>query len=455
MLGKGWEVFDSDPVRSRGGTRFLLFPQPRFLEHYSAPMTVRVSSPAGTVGPGPADDDMYAVVPIGKQRPYGIATGPYGTPYLYLPAWRGPIWPPALPDRRGHFDHLSVDTPEFEAAHAFGCVRWVLDIWKRYLGRPIAWNFKPDYDALEISLFPEFDNAYSGYGFLEIGADTEDGKVQSFALNHDVIAHETGHLIIYSLLGVPDPESQTPEYLGFHESAADLVAMMSAAHFEPVLDELFANTRGNLYALNELNRIGELSQQKQIRLASNLVRMSAFREAWEEHRLSLPLTGAIFDILCDIYHRRLIERGLIGSGLQQLVSQNERLSENDAEIQAAFDAVYAVDPPAFRWSFYEAREWLGRYLASAWQRLSAGNFSYETVRDNLLEVDRELGNGRYQEAIESSFRWREIGEVPVGPVHLESQYRNHLRSSRTVVPAHGRQLPPMSYRERWAIARGE
>jgi len=397
---------------------------------------------------------MYVVVPIGKRRPYGMATGPYGSPFLYLPAWHGPIWPPAEPDLWGHFDHLAVGTREFEAAHAFACVRWVLDIWERYLGRRIVWNFEPDYDALEISLFPEFDNAYSGYGFLEIGADTEDGEVRSFGLNFDVIAHETGHLIIHSLLGVPDPDRQTPEYLGFHESAADVVAMISAAHFEPVLDELFANTRGNLYALNELNRIGELTEQKQIRLASNMVKMSAFREAWEEHRLSLPLTGAIFDILCDIYHRLLIERGLIGSSLRRLVSQQERLRANDAQIQAGFDAAFAVNPPAFRESFYEAREWLGHYLGAAWGRLSIDGFSYEAVGRSLLEADENLGNGRYREAIESSFRWREIGAVSVGPVRLPSRHGSHLRSARTVLPEHAHGLPRMPYHERWEIAHG-
>jgi len=221
-----------------------------------------------------------------------------------------------------------------------------------------------------------------------------------------------------------------------------------------VLDELFANTRGNLYALNELNRFAELSEQTQIRLASNIVKLSAFRDGWsDEHKLALPLTGAIFDILCDIYHRLLIERGLIGRALVRLVEEEHRLGENDAEIQAGFDEAYASGPHGFRESLCDAREILGQYLSETWQRLTADRFSYVIVADTLLDVDQELGGGRFRRAIASSFRWREFGEVAIGPRLPKPTEGSHLHSARTVLPEHTRGLPRMSYRERWALAR--
>src|SRR5262245_40524025 len=96
----GLAVLESDPVRSRAGTRFRLFPQPPFLKHYRKPVTVRLSPRAGSVGPGPADARMYVVEPVGKQRPYGVVFGPLGSPFVYLPSWDGPSQPPALPDAR-------------------------------------------------------------------------------------------------------------------------------------------------------------------------------------------------------------------------------------------------------------------------------------------------------------------------------------------------------------------
>ena len=448
-------VYDSDPVRSRGGTRFRLFPQPPFLKQYRTPVVVRLSPRAGSVGPGPSDARMHVVKPIGKLRPYGIAPGPFGSPFVYLPPWDGAIEPSVLPDVRGNFDHVGIGTPAFDAAHVYGCVRWTLDIWERYFGGPLKWHFARDYHALEILLLPQFNNAHSGYGFLEVGADHSDGTESSFGLNFDVVAHETGHLFIYSLLGVPDAGTAAAEYQGFHESAADLVAMLAAAHFEPVVDQLFIETSGNLDVLNELNRFAETSDQTQIRLASNLVKMSAFREGWkDEHDLSQPLTGAIFDILCDIYHRLLIERRLIGRALVELVSLEHLYSQNAPQIQKGFDAAYAAAPAGFRQAFYEAREQLGFYLAETWRRLSPDWFSYATLGRTMLAVDRDLGERRFQEAISSSFRWREIGAVQIGPRQSDSQRDSHLRSARTVTPAHRDALPRMSYRERWAIARG-
>ena len=123
-----------------------------------------------------------------------------------------------------------------------------------------------------------------------------------FILNFDIIAHEVGHLIISAEIGQPTDPYAHGEYYGFHKSMADLVGLIASAHFDSIIDPLLANTRGNLYVFNELNRIGEVSDSEQIRLASNDVRLSAFERGWsDEHDLSLPLTGAMFDILVDIF----------------------------------------------------------------------------------------------------------------------------------------------------------
>jgi hypothetical protein len=259
------------------------------------------------------------------------------------------------------------------------------------------------------------------------------------------------------LIGVPVPGVENGEYQGFHESAADLVALFAAAHFEPVLDRLFATTHGNLYTLNELNRFAELSEQTQIRLACNLVKLSLFSAGWDdEHDLSLPLTGAIFDTLCDVYHRLLIERGLIADRLVRMVAAEHRLEENAERIQAGFDLAFAADPIGFRTAFLDARECVGFYLAQTWQRLSIVNFSYAAVGATLLAVDREFGMGRFSAAIDSSFRWREIGMVRVGPRVSGDEQSSHMRSPRTLVPQQPRQPRQptgKSYRERWVSIR--
>ena len=129
------------------GTRFKLYPQPRFLEEYGAPEVVTVSSPPGSLGPGPQDDRMYTIFPIGKSDPYGFAAEGGGE--APAPPWTGSIEPPAEAGPDGHFDHLEPGTKQFEAAHLFGTVRFVLDIWEDYFGRTIPWHSSKHYDRVE------------------------------------------------------------------------------------------------------------------------------------------------------------------------------------------------------------------------------------------------------------------------------------------------------------------
>ena len=294
------------------GTRFRLFVQPPFEDARSSPEIVTVSSPLGSVATGPSDDRMHVIEPIGKALPYGLSHAPLGTPFIYLPPWTGSILEPAVPDERGNFDHYQPSTPGFEAAHVFGCVRFTLDVWERYLGQPLEWHFRDYYDRLEISILPTWNNAQCGFGYLEVGSHFENGRILPFSLDFDVVAHEVGHAIIYGVLGVPDAGTEYPEYLGFHEAFSDCVSLIAAMHFPSVIDNVLDETRGNLHLANRLSRFSEFSPHRQIRSANNKRTMAEFVHGWrDEHELSQPLTGAMFDILVDIFHESLIVRGLI------------------------------------------------------------------------------------------------------------------------------------------------
>jgi hypothetical protein len=438
------------------GTRFRIYPQSPFQGTLQAPETVWVSSPAGTVGPGPSDERMYVIEPVGKHAPYGIAFTSYGTPYLALPPWHRAIRPPAMPDGGGHFDHLALGTPEFEMAHTYGCVRFVLDVWEGYFGRPIEWHFSPYYERLEIGLLPEWDNAHVGWGFMEVGSHTtEEGERRPFSLNFDTIAHEFGHLIIYSEVGIPPLDDIEGEYFGFHEAAADLTALVAVLHFDSVVSRLLEMTRGNLYTFNELNRFAELGENEQIRIAGTDIKLSAFAVGWtDEHDLSKPLTGALFDIFVDIFHESLLERGLISPDVEDLADQVQYVPQYEPLIQVLFDDAYAADPGGFRRALLDARDDLGHALARTWQRLPPDSLNFEDVAAVMLDVDLELTGGRYGRLIRRSFLWREIGLVRVGPRLAAPDVESHALSARTLTPTSRPAARRLSYRERWLMARG-
>jgi hypothetical protein len=439
----------------RDGTRFRLFPQPPFGAAPSEPETVWLSPGAGSVGPGPSDDRMYVIDPIGKQRAYGLNFTPYGRPYLYEPPWWGATRPPTRPGRDGHFDHLPTGTPEFEAAHAYGAARFALDVWQRYFGRTIAWHFAPDHDRLEVSLLRDLDNATAGYGFMELGSSfIGEGGGQPFSLSFDTIAHEFGHLIIYSEVGLPAENAIEGEYFGFHESAADLVALVAVLHFGSVVDRLLEMTSGNLYTFNELNRFAELSENEQIRIAGNGRRLYEFEAGWsDEHDLSEPLTGAMFDIFVDIFHEQLLERRLITPDVEDLFDRLERSPGYADRIQALFDEAFPRARDAFKDALLAARDYLGAALAMTWQRLLPDSLNYVDVGEALLAADRRLSGSRYRRAILNNLTWRGIGLVQVGPRLAPPSGASHAFSTRTLAPERHEAMCPLSYRERWQLAR--
>jgi len=450
-------------------TRFRLFAQAPLTEAFSEPETVTVSVPAGGVGPGPCDERMYVVDPIGKPEAYGHTEAGMSGPGAFLPPWTGPAYPPALPDAAGHFDHIPVDAPEFEAAHLYAAVRLTLDIWEGYFGHRLEWHFRSRSQQLELVLQRDlFENAFMGFGFLEVGVHkARNGDIHPFSLNFDVIAHETGHCIIFSAVGVPAPDKASSEYLGFHESAADLTALIAAMHFKSVLDELLKNTRGNLYTLNHVNRIIELTGNGQIRRAANDKTLYDFEDGWQdEHTLAQPLTAAIFDILVDVFHEQLLDAKLIDHAAEDLSDHLENDPDYHAVMQPIFDRAYARAPDVFRQALVQARDIVGFLLAETWRALGADDLNYADVGRELLIADEVLTNARYKRIIYQNLVRRGIGHAIVGPkrerpkTDKPGKEHNHMNSTRTFVPdapapARGlRVRRPLSYRERLIRAGG-
>jgi hypothetical protein len=406
-------------VRLKGtGTRFRLFAQSPSLSAYQEPELVWVSSPAGRLRPGPADARMEVLDAIGK-RPYDDT---------FVPPWRGSVQAPAEPDAAGNFDHHPIGSRAFNAAHMFGAIRRVLDIWEDYLEAEInvLSLLEPPGQRLELIPLVELErNAQTGPGYLETGYTRDpDGRVQPLCLNLDVLAHEVGHRIVFAKVGIPF-HALTAEFLGFAESAADLVALVTALHFDNLVDRVLESSGGNLYVLNELNRFAELSDNDQIRIASNSKRMSDVVDVatpWylltqpELHELGEPLTGALFDIFVDLYQSELVARDAIPADLAEEAWRAPTRPLSYEGVQARFDRAYADHPAAFRAALLVARDALGQRLALTWKSLQPDWLTFREVAIAFLTADRALTGWRYQDDIVANFAWRGIGQPrPLGP----------------------------------------
>ncbi|WGF88327.1 hypothetical protein [Marinivivus vitaminiproducens] len=405
--------FDTGPRRS--GTCFLLYPQSPELAAFATPERVWLSPEPQTIGPGPSDSRMYVVNPLEKLRIYE---------YPYLPPFDGPALTPAQPGPEGHFDHLVPGTPAFAAAHLYGSIRRTLDVWEGYFGCPIPWHFRRDYERLEMIPWVDWDNAHSGYGYIETGwRGVANGSRVPLSLCFDVLAHEIGHSILFTCMGTPPPARRTQAFLAFHETAADLIALIATLHFDSVLDHVLAQTHGNLFAPNEINRIGELSDTEQIRVVSTDLVMEDVADivmmpdgTWQDgsgggrkaHGYGLPLTGAFFDLLVDVYQAGLLEAGLVPPDIDQGVRFIEHDPSGYDDVDRAFADLYRGRHALFRRSLIEARDYMGRLLARVFTDIEPDGLRFSDVAQAVLRADRALTGGRYRRHIIEDFAWRHI-----------------------------------------------
>ena len=402
---------------ARGGTRFRLFP----VYAEGLPLeTITVPMPPGSIGPGPSDSQMYVVDASAKPSPYD--------PPAYVPPFVGATLPPALPDAQGHFDHIPVGSPQFLSAHLYGSVRHTLDIWQRALGRPIVWADADLHPRLELIPLLDWDNAQSGPGFLETGIwRGADGSVQPFALNFDVIAHETGHQILFATMGVPRADAISVPFLAFHEAFSDLIALLGVMHFPAVLRLLLQETKGNLYVLNLVNRFAETSATTQIRLISNLSTMGdvagialAPDGSWidpaglgrNQHAIAAPLSAAIFDVLVEVYQDTLVAGGL-------LPPEHDARGWTRAEVDAAFDDLHRATGRALRrfeagfvGAIMLARDSVAKALAHVMLTVHPERLSFDEVAARFIEGMLEEGFGPLLGRMLDHFEWRGIDPTP-------------------------------------------
>lgn len=399
------------------GTLVRLFPQS---EGFAEPVKVELSRPAGSVLAGPTDPTLRTILPLEKLAPY--------EPPNYMPPYRGAELIPALPDPSGNFDHIPVDAPQFVCQHLYGGIRRTLDVWERYLGSPVRWWHADRWPQIELVPDLDWNNAHSGPGFIETGyRETTDGTRRAFALNLDVISHETGHAMLFSEVGVPAPDRMTIGYLAFQESFSDLIALINALSFPQVVDRLFGETGGNLYVLNLVSRIGELSQVEQIRVADNVSTVSDVADMrlaedgeWIDpsgknrtvHHVSLPLTGAIFDVFVDLYQDNLVRAGVLPPDADARGWDRDEVDASFAKLERVSGNALVSHGAAFHAALADARDAVGLCMARTMRTLDPDWLTFDAIAARMVSAAQELALPRIGPAFVENFRLRGINPLP-------------------------------------------
>ncbi|TRW99180.1 hypothetical protein FNJ84_00405 [Paracoccus sp. M683] len=159
-------------------------------------------------------------------------------------------------DRR-HGDDFGFDQgdPETHCRNVYFTAMATYELFRRALGRPVAWAFWGDGVSPPLRLLPfaqQALNAYYdrsraeiGFGFDRAGPDSSraDARLIRFtALSSDVIAHEVTHALIDGLR--PDYDLPVhPDVFAFHEAVADTVALLSRFERQSYLPYLLRESR--------------------------------------------------------------------------------------------------------------------------------------------------------------------------------------------------------------------
>lgn len=223
---------------------------------------------------------------------------------------------PVSPNAFGDFI-LPPDTEQFDAVHTFAVVRQTLTLYQRALASsgapallPWQWNSQRNTDPLQVFPhgLPDVMNAYYSrteralkFGdFVPNGATGRVYTCRSF----DIVAHETGHAVLDGLKPRWLLRRNPPQTGGLHEAFGDLTAIFLALSQLDQAEAVIAQTKADLHDKTFLADMAEqfglaLGRPNGLRNADNDLTLA--QAGNQVHALSQVFTGAVYDILADMF----------------------------------------------------------------------------------------------------------------------------------------------------------
>ncbi len=223
---------------------------------------------------------------------------------------------PVSPNAFGDFVTMP-DTPQFDAVHTYAVVRQTLTMYQRALAdgsidSPIPWQWNSSADLTPLAIYPyglpNVMNAFYSRSqcCLKFGDFVPSGSPQRVftCRSLDIVAHETAHAVLDGLK--PDwlLADNPPQTGGLHEAFGDLTAIFLSLSQLDLCEAIVAQTKARLHDKTFLADIAEqfglaLGRSNGLRNADNDITLS--QAGAEVHAISQVFTGAVYDILADLF----------------------------------------------------------------------------------------------------------------------------------------------------------
>lgn len=311
------------------------------------------------------------------------------------------------PDNDFLFDP-NENSKEFDSVHTFTVIRQVVTMYKRVLERTGSnINFQWQWGAGEpINVYPRAGigaNAYysrweKSLSFFYFHPNNNETLPLVYTCrSFDIVAHETGHAILDGLK--PDFwYSWHPETGGLHESFGDLTSIFTMLAQMDQCETIIAESKANLHAKTFFPALAEqfgealYGRTSGLRNADNDLKMSEV--STQVHDISKVFTGAIYDILADIFEAYM------------------KLDEYD---------------PAE--TLFRVGKYMTNLVLISILKSPNMNATYEDVANNMIEIEKDE---QRQEFIRKEFKKREILDVPRGMAEKKPQPLQWERCSGTM-----------------------
>lgn len=295
---------------------------------------------------------------------------------------------PVSPNAFGDFI-MSPNSDQFDAIHTFAVVRQTLTMYQRALaasddGAPLPWAWNGAQNTTPLQVFPhglpDVMNAYYSrsdralkFGdFVPSGASERVYTCRSF----DIVAHETGHAILDGLKPNWLLGNNPPQTGGLHESFGDLTAIFLALSQFDQVEAVIAQTKSDLHDKTFLSDMAEqfglaLGRPNGLRNADNDFTLS--QTGTEVHAISMVFTGAVYDILADIFAK-----------------ERKPGREDDAAV------------------LHRSAEYLRGLLLRALIAAPASRATYADAAKQMIRLAGQDGKPGYGDFIANRFRLREV-----------------------------------------------
>ncbi len=312
------------------------------------------------------------------------------TAFIHTPIEKGPKddqivikgLPTASPDSNGDFlfDHTK-DPKRFDSVHTFSVIRQVVTMFNRALKRMgFQKDFEWQWGNRPINVYPhagKMANAYYSRNeralkfFYFTPADKSKNDVYT-TRSMDIVSHEAGHAILDGL----KPgyfNSWHPQTGGLHESFGDLSAIFTLLSQLDMCEAVVAESKANLHNKTFISALAEefgeaLGRPMGLRNADNKLKLSDV--STEVHDISQVFTGAIYDILADMFEDSL------------------KMDRED---------------PAL--TLFNVGQHLNDLLVTGIQRSPDKNATYKDVAEQMIAAET---NPKWQDFIRKRFTEREI-----------------------------------------------